>query len=236
MNAAKFIRLAWLNLRYLPYFVSDRIFDRYYGVKTGVPFKGREDISSFTLVGNAKSGNPYQETPYGTARRVFAALPSAKNIYTFVDFGSGRGRMLALASRYGFKKIIGVEFAKDLHEDAIKNLAGIDNAVPILRDAGTFHIPAGPLVLYFFNPFKVEVMERVVSNIVASYRERPRHIVVAVLNETVTEAFEKTGIFESTKFVREDWLSGLSHPRRYVVKILEASGARLKTQKDRAHL
>jgi hypothetical protein len=36
--------------------------------------------------------------------------------YTFVDVGSGKGRMLFVAAEYRFRKVIGVEFATDLHE------------------------------------------------------------------------------------------------------------------------
>jgi len=36
--------------------------------------------------------------------------------FTFIDFGSGKGRVLFLASEYPYKKIIGVELARMLHE------------------------------------------------------------------------------------------------------------------------
>ena len=48
-------------------------------------------------------------------RKVLASLQIAFHDYTFIDFGSGKGRALLLASEFPFKRIIGLEFSPELH-------------------------------------------------------------------------------------------------------------------------
>lgn len=42
--------------------------------------------------------------------------------FTFIDFGAGMGRVLLMASERPFRKIIGVEFARELITIAENNL------------------------------------------------------------------------------------------------------------------
>jgi tRNA1(Val) A37 N6-methylase TrmN6 len=51
---------------------------------------------------------------------MLALLPINLDDYTIVDIGSGKGKLLLLASNYPFRRIIGVEYAPLLHEIAKK--------------------------------------------------------------------------------------------------------------------
>ena len=42
--------------------------------------------------------------------------------FDFIDFGSGKGRVLLVASHYPFRQVIGVEFSPELHEIAQENI------------------------------------------------------------------------------------------------------------------
>ena len=42
---------------------------------------------------------------------------------TFVDYGAGKGRVLLLASEHPFAAVGGIEFAEELHDDAVMNIA-----------------------------------------------------------------------------------------------------------------
>lgn len=126
-------------------------------------------------------GDIYQPTSTQEVKAIFAAFPTPHSDYVLVDFGSGKGRVLLAAAAYGFKRIIGVEFARELDAVARKNIAvfrrngGADaNIEPVCLDASDFPIPDDPCVFYFFNPFKRIVMMNVIRNIEASYRARPR--------------------------------------------------------------
>ncbi len=68
-----------------------------------------------------KESGHYQQTNIFPLRKLFRALaiPKGKNI---IDIGSGKGRVLLIASEFGFKKAIGVEISKVLHDISEKNI------------------------------------------------------------------------------------------------------------------
>jgi SAM-dependent methyltransferase len=108
--------------------------------------------------------------------------------YTFVDMGSGKGRMLFVAAEYPFRRVIGVEFSNDLHEEALTNIkrykyrgrrcADIES---VHADAAEFEFPNENLVVYMFNPFGPEVMKRMLANLERSLERHPRHVIVMML-------------------------------------------------------
>ena len=71
---------------------------------------------------NKHLGHQFASTPPKSFRRVLTRLNIDFSDYTFIDYGSGKGRTLLLASNFSFKKIIGVEYGNDLNEVAIRNL------------------------------------------------------------------------------------------------------------------
>jgi SAM-dependent methyltransferase len=108
--------------------------------------------------------------------------------YTFVDMGSGKGRMLFVAAEYPFHKVVGVEFSLELHEEAVRNIQRYisrkrrcGEIEAVLADAAAFPFPEGKLVVYLFNPFGPEVMGRMLENLAASLQRNPRHVVILLI-------------------------------------------------------
>ena len=106
--------------------------------------------------------------------------------FTFIDLGSGKGRALLMAADYPFRKIVGVEFMPDLCRAAQKNLAGYSSDRRQCRhieiecmDARDFQFPAGPLVVYLFNPFSEPTFARVLENLWRSVEQAPRRVYIA---------------------------------------------------------
>lgn len=106
--------------------------------------------------------------------------------FTFIDLGSGKGRVLLMAAPYGFKKIIGVEYMPEWHHVAEENIRKfvaehkIDAAIQNLcMDARDFEFPAGPLVVYLFNPFPEPILAAVLERLRQSLVKNPRPLVVA---------------------------------------------------------
>ncbi|GAC1388367.1 MAG: hypothetical protein NVSMB31_02230 [Vulcanimicrobiaceae bacterium] len=98
---------------------------------------------------------------------------------TFVDVGSGMGRVVLLASHYAFKQILGVEISPALHEIARENLANYRDArqrcrdIRLVRaDAGSYRLPTGNLLLYLYNPFESVMVERFVQQIATQLQGR----------------------------------------------------------------
>ncbi len=70
---------------------------------------------------NWSHGRGYHPAPSDSLIERLASLDINYRDYTFIDFGSGKGRSLFAASNFPFAKIIGVEFNRFLHDTAVKN-------------------------------------------------------------------------------------------------------------------
>ena len=226
-SLARIVHLAKINLRYLIYHGSEWINDYRYGIDTRTSFRGIQSIDDLTVIGDRSGANPYAPSPFATVERVLKRLPADTSQYTFIDYGSGKGRVLVIAARRRFREVIGIEFAEELHRIAKRNIAsfrGVRRSPvrSVLCDATTFELPPGPCVLFVYNSFTGLIMKKVADNVILSYRANPRHIMVAYYNPTVANAFEAGGHFRHTQTVTDGILSGLSHPRRYAARILEA--------------
>jgi SAM-dependent methyltransferase len=117
--------------------------------------------------------------------------------YTFIDMGSGKGRMLLLAAELPFRRIVGVEFASDLSALARKNAKNYRNSnqawfqiEPLNMDATQFEFPPEPSIIYFFYPFERFVMEPVIRNLDRSLGERPRDVILVYFNPVLSDVVE----------------------------------------------
>ena len=170
-------------------------FDVTHGVDTG----GRLHLCDLDILSaNRDRGHYYLATPVRTLRSIFAALRKETENFTLVDFGSGKGRVLLVAAEYGFKRVIGVDFARDLTAVALHNIrhyAHPDRKCPdisaVCEDAAEFEIPDDNCVFYFFNPFDRELMSRICANIERSYRRRPRKMIVVLYHPRNIDLFNE---------------------------------------------
>ncbi|MCW5661964.1 MAG: hypothetical protein KIT60_30035 [Burkholderiaceae bacterium] len=154
-----------------------RWFDKSIGVDTG----GILEIGALSIRSrNAMHGNRYQATAVHVVEDFLDLLPPAVEEFCFIDFGAGKGRVLMVAARRPFLKVVGVEFAQELHAVAIDNIAHEDRArrakaVECVHiDAVDFEPPPMPLVCYFYNPFGPTVMGVVIDRLMRSLRAQPR--------------------------------------------------------------
>jgi len=167
--------------------LAAHLFDWRHQVKTC----GEEDPRELTVVGeNALHAIPYIPTTPRSGRYMLRDLPiSDVSNYTFIDIGSGKGRMLLLAAELPFRRIVGVEFASDLDALARRNVKAYRNPKqaclqiePVHLDATQYDFPPEPLVIYLFYPFKQSVMEPVMQNLNRSLAECPRDVIVLYRN------------------------------------------------------
>ena len=138
---------------------------------------------------NLMRGNGYQPVGEAAFRGVVARLGIDPAGYAFVDYGSGKGRALLLASAFAFRRVVGVEYARELHEAALANLARARGALPgadridcVWSDATAFPPPGGPLVCFLYNPFDGAVLQALIDRLAASFAQEPRDILLAYLN------------------------------------------------------
>jgi SAM-dependent methyltransferase len=178
----------------------DREFDARFGVET----RGIIELERLRIASrNAAHGVQYEQTKPAAFDTLMKPLQIRYEDFVFVDFGSGKGRALLLASEYPFRKIIGVEFAPELHEAAQANLARYHSATQQCRaielycqDATEFVLPAEPAVLYFYNPFDATVMRKVLANIRASLAVHPRPVFLLYCNHLHRDLIAQYGFVE----------------------------------------
>ena len=99
---------------------ADEAFDRQHGVDTATWVRVPDlDTSS----ANVEHAVRYEPSSVSEFELLMAKLRVDHSDFTFVDYGSGKGRVLLLAAEYPFKRIVGVEFAKSLHDISQENIA-----------------------------------------------------------------------------------------------------------------
>jgi len=182
------------------YKLKGSLFDLRYGVTTAPEVRmGDLNIDS----PNASLGVKYA----GTEPKYFKAVlnewaPDFTSL-TFIDFGSGMGRALLMASEKPFKKVIGVEFSHELAEISKKNLANFSPArrkcgeIEVLcQDATAYDPPPVPSVFYFFNPFDRKIFVQVIRKLEESLAAHPRTAYVLYANPEHNDLFETSESFE----------------------------------------
>jgi SAM-dependent methyltransferase len=187
-------------------------FDREYGVETDGDLEGWTYLSDLEIPSsNWIHGNHYSPIEPVRFRAILKSLELKFEDFVFVDFGSGKGRALLLASEFPFKKIVGVEFSPQLHAVAQANLAkrrGLqrkcDAAESVCCDFLEFPLPSEPSVLFFFNPCNATVLKKTLAKISQSLQANPRELyVVYVAPNTAQEPLLDRAV-GLRKFVRSD--------------------------------
>lgn len=120
----------------------------------------------------------------------------------FVDFGSGKGRILYQAARYPFGRVIGVEICESLNRIARANLDANAGKLAckqidvVTIDAADYPIPADMTVAYFYHPFSGPTFKTVIDRIVESVNSHPRDLTVIYQCPAMEEYVLATGVFE----------------------------------------
>jgi len=162
--------------------------------------------------GDILDANPYDATPSYDFEAALTMLGEGVTGRTFVDLGSGKGRILLLAARHPFARIIGVEFAEELQAVAAANLArhaalhGPDSRILLhTGDAAKFAFPDEPLVVFLFNPFGAATIRKVADALHASWQAHPRPIHILYMNpqhgpEWQAAGFRRIGYAPDNRF------------------------------------
>jgi hypothetical protein len=184
------VRPVYVGMRGL---VTHALFDRRYGVST-------DDRVSRTDLGisDVRYGN-YVPAGVRSLRRVIPVGEVTPDD-VFVDFGSGKGRVvLQAAMHYPFRKVYGVELSEQLHDVAQANLEQIRSRlrcpdVQLIRsDVLDFQIPDDVTVAFLFNPFRGEVFQTVIGRLLESVDRHPRPLRIVYGNPVEETALLRTG-------------------------------------------
>lgn len=121
---------------------------------------------------------PYEPTPYCVLERLaYSGYIGKKNV--LVDYGCGKGRVDFFLSYQTRCRSIGIEYDDRIFQAASENQK---TAVSTARtefvqaDAVQYTVPMEADCFYFFNPFSVEIFEKVLDRIRESFYENPREM------------------------------------------------------------
>jgi SAM-dependent methyltransferase len=176
--------------------------DEQYGIETSGVISYRE----------LQSGKPsdiynicYGGSQPSIIRQVLELLPDRQDL-TFLDLGCGKGRALAVASEFPFRRIIGVELAPSLTSIAKANAQIIGQKFPLRTpieviegDAITTRIPDGVVVIYFFHPFYRKIMKAVKHSIENWLISKPMNkCFIIYYNPMYFDLYDNSPLFQRT--------------------------------------
>ncbi|NEW94395.1 class I SAM-dependent methyltransferase [Rhodopseudomonas sp. BR0M22] len=136
--------------------------------KYGTDTRSMVELHGLTIGHDSRRfGERYQASDPSVLGDAVAFIGLDPRLYRFVDLGCGKGRMPIVAAELGFKSCIGVEFADELALIARANAAaaGFKTIAIVHGDAGAYAFQDEPFVLYLFNPFGRQIMQRVRDNL-----------------------------------------------------------------------
>jgi SAM-dependent methyltransferase len=158
-------------------------------------------------------GVQYQASEPQLFFEILGKLPVSVKGFTFIDLGSGKGRTLLMASRYSFRRILGVELLPELNAIAQKNVTRYKDAEQRCfaiesqaLDAREFVFPPDPTVLYLFNPFPEEILRQVLANLRLSLIGNPRAVYIIYHN-----------LVHDAVFAAHGWLKEIVTTHQYAI-------------------
>lgn len=185
-----------------------RAYDAYQEHRFRIDTKGL--ITKESLGISTADSIDYVPIRYRAIYAILRKLPGDRTGDVFLDYGAGKGRAVSVAATFPFERVIGIELSEQLAQAAKKNIDRMRckkaRAVEIQqRDAMEYRVPCDVNVIYFFNPFKGAILQRVVTNIYSSYRENPRRIYILFFNNNHFETIVRgqswlTKIYQTTFF------------------------------------
>lgn len=119
---------------------------------------------------------PYEPTPYCVLERLAnSGLIRKKDVV--LDYGCGKGRVDFFLAYQTKASTLGIEYDERIYRGALENrktaVSGARTELVAAR-AEEYEVPEIINRFYFFNPFSVELLRKVMARILESYYENPR--------------------------------------------------------------
>ena len=122
--------------------------------------------------------HPYEPTPYSVLERLLQSdMVGPHN--TLLDYGCGKGRVGCFLAYRNMVPTIGIEYDQRIYHQALENQRNVISRVKpqfLLTRAEEYALPEAVDRCYFFNPFSVEILRKVMARILESYYAVPREI------------------------------------------------------------
>ena len=122
--------------------------------------------------------HPYEPTPYCVLERLADSGFFGKE-NRVLDYGCGKGRVGCFLSYRTQAKTIGIEYDERIYSEALENRKRVISRIKpdfILARAESYEVPEEVDRCYFFNPFSLEIFQKVMARILESWYEHPREV------------------------------------------------------------
>ena len=149
---------------------NENTWDKLLQIKTG----GRDETNA------DEYHHPYEPTPYCVLERLVGSGFLGKDDVV-LDYGCGKGRVGFFLSYRTKATTIGIEYDERIYESALENRKSTISRVKpdfVLTRAEEYEVPAEVNRCYFFNPFSVEILHKVMVRIIESWYENPREVFI----------------------------------------------------------
>ncbi|WP_391205846.1 SAM-dependent methyltransferase [Psychrobacillus sp. L4] len=135
--------------------------------------------------------NRYEATPYIALEALFDEYTCNSND-KFVDFGCGKGRFPFYIHHHLHVSVTGVEMSGQLYQESMENLASYMGRSKQTRAsigfermlAEEYKVDFKDNRFYFFNPFSIQIFQKVIDNILLSIENYPRSVDVILYYPT----------------------------------------------------
>jgi len=148
-----------------------------YGANTFIPV----ELKHLTITnGDKKKASPYEAVSFYMLEQLFGAFRKISNQTSVIDLGCGKGRMMLVAPHFCFDNINGIDFAKELCEQAVANMQRKEKQFPNIdwkvlnQNVEDYAIHANDSVFFMFNPFSSAVLKKFLHNLDVSCHQFPR--------------------------------------------------------------
>ena len=150
-----------------------------YGTNTFIPV----ELKDLTITnGDRKKASRYEAVSFYMLEKLLSAFQKVSGVISIIDLGSGKGRVLMVAAHFGFIDITGIDFAKELCQQANMNMREKEKEFPNIKwkvineNVENYDIRNQDSVFFMFNPFTEDVLKRFLEKLDDSCHEFPRSI------------------------------------------------------------
>ena len=123
---------------------------------------------------------PYEPTPYSVLERL-VSTELFGNDDVVLDYGCGKGRVGFFISYRTKAQTVGIEYDARIFQSALNNRKSAVSRTKadfVLTRAEEYEVPTEVNRCYFFNPFSVEILQKVIARIIDSWYAAPREILL----------------------------------------------------------
>lgn len=180
--------------------VEDGLFDRRFCCETSKKLQISDYDTSLKHLEHAVPYQPARARPFLLMMKQLE-LPAGS---VFVDIGCGMGRVLLLASRYPFKRLVGIDLSPELCEVAERNmkllqLVGSNLPYEIhAEDITAYDFKPDENVFFLYNPFDESIMVAFLNALERSIHRTPRPVWLIYLKPLTAarQVIDQSGVFQ----------------------------------------